>query len=79
MGLVTQIEQNREEEEESRDEKKGKFFWSFFSAEEAALPFSNNTIFLTSYISLITDPLLTLGIQNEDLTLLLLHASLVRI
>lgn len=52
MGLVTQIEQNRNElgTEKERLQKEGKFFLSFFSAEEAEQ--SNNTQFLASLLLL---------------------------
>ena len=52
MGLVTQIEQNRNElgTEKERLQKEGKFFFVFFSAEEAEQ--SNNTQFLASLLLL---------------------------
>ena len=52
MGLVTQIEQNRNElgTEKERLQKEGKFFLFFFSAEEAEQ--SNNTQFLASLLLL---------------------------
>ena len=53
MGLVTQIEQNRNElgTEKERLQKEGKFFFClFFCAEEAEQ--SNNTQFLASLLLL---------------------------